>query len=424
MTTLRNNHNFRWLVLGQGITVFGSRILSLAFSLTILDITGRADLFALFTSVIAATNLLSPIGGAISDRYDRKLIMVGNDAIHGLLALLFALVLYQFNSVLSIGIIMVIFGALNSIEGPNGAAILVDLVPKEKLESCRGILEGIQNISMILGPILGGVFYMMMGVQMLALFGGIFFLLATVMECFIRFPKRIIHSQKGAIKGIISDLKDGFAFIKANPLIYKTVLFAAFLNFAVTPGMDVAFPVIARITLHANDFFYGLGMAFFSIGMAAGALLTGKFSEKIKFNDLYKCFLFSAGFSLISSLALFPAALALGFYPSYLWFFISNLPMAAAFAVANVIFLARVQKNIPSSMQGKVLGAIFAISQCMKPFGQALFGVLCEWSKSAMYIPIISTSAALVVAALGMKRLLSGQNTTELDLKIDNPAVN
>jgi MFS family permease len=66
---------------GQIVTVFGSSLLRFALSLYVLDITGRADLFAALLAVSSIPMLLAPIGGAISDRFNRKSLMVLYDTI-------------------------------------------------------------------------------------------------------------------------------------------------------------------------------------------------------------------------------------------------------------------------------------------------------------------------------------------------------
>lgn len=69
--------NFMLLVLGQVSSLFGNYILRLALSMAVLEVTGSAAVFAGILSLAAVpTILLSPFGGILADRADKRTIMV------------------------------------------------------------------------------------------------------------------------------------------------------------------------------------------------------------------------------------------------------------------------------------------------------------------------------------------------------------
>ena len=76
--------NFILLILGQASSLFGNFILKLALSMYILEITGSAAIFAgILSAATVPTILLSPFGGILADRANRKTIMVVLDAATG-----------------------------------------------------------------------------------------------------------------------------------------------------------------------------------------------------------------------------------------------------------------------------------------------------------------------------------------------------
>ena len=94
MKPMWNNRNLRLLVLGQASSLVGNYTLKFALSMYILEVTGSAALFATFLSVaMVPTIVLSPFGGILADRGDRRRIMVTLDACAGLAVLLAALTL-------------------------------------------------------------------------------------------------------------------------------------------------------------------------------------------------------------------------------------------------------------------------------------------------------------------------------------------
>ena len=88
------SRNFVLLVLGQVTSLLGNLSLRFALSMYILEATGSATLFSgLLALSMAPTILLSPFGGMLADRADRRKVMVALDALSGLLVLLAGLAL-------------------------------------------------------------------------------------------------------------------------------------------------------------------------------------------------------------------------------------------------------------------------------------------------------------------------------------------
>ena len=76
--------NFTLLILGQLTSLFGNFILKLALSMYVLEATGSAAIFAgILSAATIPTILLSPLGGILADRADRRNIMVALDALTG-----------------------------------------------------------------------------------------------------------------------------------------------------------------------------------------------------------------------------------------------------------------------------------------------------------------------------------------------------
>ena len=90
------NRNFTMVLIGQLISLFGNSILRFALSLYVLDITGSATIFGSITAIaIIPTIVLSPFGGLISDRVNRRNIMVVLDFTTSALVLGFGIFLTE-----------------------------------------------------------------------------------------------------------------------------------------------------------------------------------------------------------------------------------------------------------------------------------------------------------------------------------------
>ena len=109
MTQKLFTKNFILLILGQLTSLFGNFILKLALSMYVLEVTGSAAIFAGILSVATIpTIILSPLGGILADRADRRNIIVALDALTGISVLCATLLLAERNDLVVISVLLII----------------------------------------------------------------------------------------------------------------------------------------------------------------------------------------------------------------------------------------------------------------------------------------------------------------------------
>lgn len=109
MTQKLFTRNFMLLILGQLTSLFGNFILKLALSMYVLEITGSAAIFAGILSIATIpTIILSPLGGILADRANRRNIMVALDTLTGISVLITTLLLSAKNDMVMISILLII----------------------------------------------------------------------------------------------------------------------------------------------------------------------------------------------------------------------------------------------------------------------------------------------------------------------------
>ena len=117
--------NFILLVLGQVCSLFGNTMLRLALSMYLLEKTGSAAVFAGFLSAaVLPAILLSPFGGVLADRGDKRHIMVFLDVLAGSIVLCAALALTEQNTIPLIGALMIALSVLGAFETPTAQACI------------------------------------------------------------------------------------------------------------------------------------------------------------------------------------------------------------------------------------------------------------------------------------------------------------
>ena len=125
MTEKLFTKNFTLLILGQLTSLFGNFILKLALSMYVLEATGSAAIFAgILSAATIPTILLSPLGGILADRADRRNIMVALDALTGVSVLCAALFLSENNAIAVISTLLIILSILGAFETPTVQACI------------------------------------------------------------------------------------------------------------------------------------------------------------------------------------------------------------------------------------------------------------------------------------------------------------
>ncbi|MFB6589308.1 MFS transporter [Bacillus thuringiensis] len=402
--------DFHLMVSGQIITILGSTLLRFALSLYVLDITGRADIFAGLYAVTSIPFLLAPLGGAIADRFNRRNVMVIFDFINAAIVLSFiVLLLTEAVSILMIGTIMFLLAVVSAMYAPVVMASIPQLVPEKKLEQANGIVNGVQALSNIVAPVLGGILYGIIGLKMLVIISCLAFFLSAILEMFITIPfiKRI---QEGHIVPIIvKDMKEGFFYVLKQPFILKAMLLAALLNLILTPLFVVGGPIILRVTMQSSDTMYGIGMGLIDFATILGALSIGFFAKKLQMKTLYNWMLIIALLVIPVALSVTPFTLNLGYYPPFILFILSSLLIAMIMTIVSIYVITVVQKKTPNENLGKVMAIITAVSQCMAPIGQVVYGFMFEGFSTKIYLPIFAISFIMIIIAVVTKKILSNE---------------
>jgi len=402
--------DFRLVVIAQITSVFGSSLLRFALSLYVLDLTGSEVLFATLLAVSNAPLILAPLGGAIADRFSRKNLMVIFDFASGVIIifLYFALLAVP-SSVVFISIAMVLLSVINAMYTPTVTASIPSLVSESKLESANGIVQAVQPLSMAAAPFVGAVLYGAWDIKYLIIASCAMFFISAAVELFIKIPFSEREQSGHIITTIAKDMKDGFAYVFKQPFIMKSMIIAALLNLLLTPYIIVGAPIIFRVTMGASEIFFGVGMGVINLAAILGAIMIGVFAKKLRMSTAYRLVLVIALLILPMALSVTPLLLGLGFYPSYLLFILSTMPIAAILTILSIFVITAIQKKTSNENLGKVMAIITAVAQCVAPIGQIMYGVLFQGFSQAVFIPTLFASAVMFAMAFMAQRLFKNE---------------
>ena len=124
--------NFTFLILGQISSLIGNYTLRFALSMYVLEQTGSASVFAgLLALALLPTILLSPFGGILADRANRRNIMVALDTLSGISVLLASFAMALGQDIFVIGVLLIVLSVLAAFESPTVQACVPQMLSRE-----------------------------------------------------------------------------------------------------------------------------------------------------------------------------------------------------------------------------------------------------------------------------------------------------
>ena len=153
----------------------------------VLEQTGSASIFAgLLALAMLPTILLSPFGGILADRANRRNIMVALDTLSGLSVLIASFAMALGQNIFVIGALLILLSVWGAFESPTVQACVPQMLSGDnivKRECCRqsGSFDCLPNYP----PFLGSIFYTAFGIQPVFYAAVVCFFVTALLECFI-----------------------------------------------------------------------------------------------------------------------------------------------------------------------------------------------------------------------------------------------
>ena len=189
--------DYTMVVIGQIISLFGNAIIRFALPLYLLNQTGSSSLYGTVTAfAIIPAIMLSPLGGIVADRVNKRNIMVILDFFTAIVIMAFSLLLGNINlTLLMTATMMILYGIAGAYQ-PSVQASIPALVSPERFMAANSVINTVSSFSNLMGPVLGGILYSIYGLKPILWIGILCFLLSSAMELFIKIP--YIKQDSGA----------------------------------------------------------------------------------------------------------------------------------------------------------------------------------------------------------------------------------
>ncbi len=381
------HRNFQLYFAGQLISVAGTWMQVVAQAWLVYELSHSELMLGIvgFASAIPSL-LISPWGGVVVDRVNKRNLLVITQASAMVLAFILAVLtftgLVQVWEIIALAAMM---GVVNAFDGPARQAFVVEMVGREDLPNAIAINSMMFNGARVVGPALGGLLLATVGTAWCFFINGVSFLAVIVCLLLMRLTPRTRVFQIGSPW---SDLKQGLHYVLLHREIFALLMLALIFSvFGIS--YNTILPAFVDQVLHADATGYGVLNAFIGAGAVLGAFIMARYGERGQ-----------RGRWLVWVNLAFPfILLAFGYNANFALALLLAFGLGVGFMLTFTIINTLLQTDVDDQMRGRVMGLYTLTFFGFAPFGNLAMGQLAEqWGMSV--IIALSAACSFVLAAI------------------------
>lgn len=400
--------DFTLVVIGQIISLFGNATIRFALPLYLLNLTGSSALYGTVTAcAFIPAILLSPIGGIVADRVNKRNVMVILDFFTAAIILAFSLLMNGVNLILLLTVTLMLLYGIAGAYQPSVQASIPALVTQENFMAANSIINTISSFASLIGPVLGGVLYSAYGLKPILWICMICFILSAVMEIFIKIPFQKQTLDGGILKTAKADFAESICFIrKEKPVVGKVLLVICGINLFMAAMIIVALPYLVTEVLNLEavqaNRLYGFAEGALAAGGLVGGIGAGVFANKLAIQK-------SGNLVIACAACVFPIGAALILFSSGMINYFVITICCFVIMVFSTIFTVQmtsfIQAETPQNLIGKVIAVVLTVSMCAQPLGNALYGILFEVFKELEFVVVLFAGIISLMIALSTRNI-------------------
>ena len=364
--------NFYKLWLGELISNIGSGMTAFALSVYVYEKTGSVSYISIITLLsFMPSIILSPIGGLLADRYDRRLLMITGDLFSGL-GLIYILWNIQAGekSIVPIFLGITFSSIFTSLLEPSYRATLTDILDEENYAKASGLIQAAGSAKYLISPVIAGMILSVADIRVILLLDILTFITTCLMIFLVRksMNSETQNYKKDSFKGLL----EGLFIIKENRGIYSLVIIMFFVCFFMGFIQILIRPMILALSSVKTA---GMMESLCAVGLLIGSLWIGIAGIKKNYSKILAVACFFCG--IFMSMTGVNENLAIIGISTFLFF--STLPFMNS--CADVL----VRVSVPNELQGRVWGLISLITQMGTVTAYIISGVMADYIFEPMF---------------------------------------
>jgi DHA3 family tetracycline resistance protein-like MFS transporter len=374
------HRDFRVLWLGMTVSLLGDGIFFIAVAwetYSLWNAPGALSIVGIAMTVPTVIFLL--IGGVVSDRYDRRLVMIWADTVRAAaVAALAALVLMHALQFWQLVVLVAVYGIGTAFFTPAFEAIVPELVPNHDLPAANSLDQFMRPLALrLIGPVLGGA--------LVALSTGVAFAVdaasfaASLLA--VLAMRRTEHPRPELAVSTKTALKEGLRFVRRRVWLWGTLGSAAITYLVFLGPAEVLLPFVVKNELHGSAGTLGLVLAAGGVGAIGAAAFVGhRGHPRRDVTVMYVTW-------TLATLAIAGYGIATAAWQ----LMVACLLFNALEAAGTIVWATIKQRHVPLSMLGRVSSLDWLISIGLLPISFAL---------TAPVAALIGVRATLIGAAV------------------------
>ncbi|MBJ7310431.1 MFS transporter [Rugamonas sp. CCM 8940] len=371
--------NFLLIWFGQLVSGVGSRLSAFALGIWVLQSTGSTTRFALiFVAMAVPALLVSPLAGALVDRWDRRRVMLGCELLSAATMLtLAALLAFDQLALWHIYAGVGLSSLANAFLAPAYSASIPLLATREQLSRVNGLVQTGAAVAQVAGPLLAGVLVSSISLYGVLLVDAASFLTGAVALAFARVP-RPPRAAPAEGDSLWREAGEGWRYVRSRGGLLGLLSVFGINNFLFGIASIAITPLVLSF---ADPAMLGLQMGLGGAGLLLGGLaMTASGGPTRRIHGVLGC-------SLLAGLALALHGLA----PSMLLLTAAGFVLFAMLPVISACNDSLWQSKVPAALQGRCFAIQRVLSESAMPVGYVLAGPLAE----RLFEPLLARDGAL-----------------------------
>jgi MFS family permease len=397
--------DFRLLWSGMCVSLMGDGVFLVAMAWQVYELSNAPTALAsVGIAMTLPTIAFLLVGGAVSDRMDRRTLMIAADLARAVaVGVIAALSLTGTLELWHMVALVAVYGAGAAFFAPAFDAIVPDVLPRPLLAQANSLDQFVRPLALRLaGPALGGIVIGAVGVGWAFAIDAASFC-ASAVAVFAMSPLRRAVPPRGG--SLLREIGAGFGYVRSHVWLWGTFVSAAVAYLLFMGPVEVLVPFVVKNDLHAGAVDLGIVFAAGGLGSVGCAVVMGQSGlPRRDITFMYVCWTLAtaavAGYGLASSV----------------WqLMLASLVFNALETAGTIVWATAKQRHVPPELLGRVSSFDWLISIGLLPLSFALTGpVSAAIGAQATLVCAGVFGAVVTFAALllpGM-RVIEGRGST------------
>ena len=399
------SRDFALLWAGMTVSLLGDGIYFVAIAWQVSDLSNAPTALSVVGVAWTLPNvLLLLVGGVLSDRFDRRRLMIVSDVVRALaIGTIGVLSVAGHLELWHLLVLVAFYGAGEALFAPAFQAIVPELVPQEHLVQANSLDMLMRPLAaQLTGPAVGGILVAGLGAGTAFLVDAGTFVVSALCLIAMR-PRPLPARAELGVRTALSDLAEGFRFVRAHAWLWRTLVAAGVSLLFFYGPVEVLLPYVIRNDLGGSSRDFGIALAAVGVGSILGAIYMGRRGlPRRQLTVMYLAWAVAIGLIAVFGIA------------GALWqIVLASVIRGVGVTVGLVLWMTLIHTRVPRELLGRVSAFDWMMSLSLIPISFALTGPIAEAIGAR---ETLVAAGVLGSAVIGVLLLAPGMRESERDV--------